>query len=210
MSRGLPWSACAYSFSRFQGTKEQLVNELINEPLSILMKSKHHCLFFPVVTAMLLALTYSLADDKRNILNVVDEKFIKQVASSGFSEWKITELGTRKAERGDIKECAEMMSKDYARINTDLKTLARSKAYEISDVPQDLKQTATFQKLEKKSGKTFDRAFLDEIEDTSKKVMSDFEEAASNSKDEDLKTFAFNTLPTLRNHLDKITELKTK
>ena len=58
--------------------------------------------------------------------------------------------------------------------------------------------------LAKKSGKDFDKAYVDAMLDGHKNAVKLFEDASQNCKDADLKAFATKTLPTLKMHLDSI------
>jgi putative membrane protein len=56
--------------------------------------------------------------------------------------------------------------------------------------------------LEKKSGKDFDKAYIDAMVDGHQSTVNDFEKASNNTKDPDIKAWVDKTLPTLRMHLD--------
>ncbi len=58
--------------------------------------------------------------------------------------------------------------------------------------------------MAKKSGKAFDKAYVNQMVDDHKKAVKLFEDASQNCKDPDLKAFAAKTLPTLKMHLDSI------
>ena len=56
--------------------------------------------------------------------------------------------------------------------------------------------------LAKKTGTDFDRAYLSEVIDGHKKNIKVFEKESKRGEDAELKSWATNTLPTLRHHLE--------
>jgi len=61
--------------------------------------------------------------------------------------------------------------------------------------------------LSAKSGADFDKAYVSNMIDDHKEDIKEFEDAAKNVKDPDLKAFAVKTLPTLKMHLDAIQKI---
>jgi len=55
--------------------------------------------------------------------------------------------------------------------------------------------------LQNLSGSEFDRTFVQKVIEHHQKDIASFERASRESQDSDIKSFAENTLPTLRNHL---------
>jgi putative membrane protein len=170
----------------------------------------------PITFAALLVLALgSLAplaqagQNTQSSLRASDEKFVKTVGSSGMAEVKLATLGTQKAERADVKDLAQMLVTDHTKVNGELAALALRKGVELSAVI-DPDAAETFQSLEKKSGKYFDKAFLSEMEKGHKATIAVFEDAEKNAVDADVKSWAGNTLPTLRSHLIKVQELAAK
>lgn len=174
------------------------------------MNTKHHFLLFPITLALILALPASAADEKKVTLTPTDERFIKEASASCLSIQKYAELGVKSAERPDVKDYAELLVRDFTRINLAFKLLANTKGIQLIEIPQDLKQIATFQKLEKIDRKAFDKSFLDELENSYKKLLNDFEEELKTARDEDLKNFVDTSLPSFRNHMDKLIILKNQ
>jgi putative membrane protein len=57
------------------------------------------------------------------------------------------------------------------------------------------------EKLAKKSGVDFDKAYMDHMVKDHKKVVKEFQKAAKSAKDPDVKNFASKNLPTIEEHL---------
>jgi putative membrane protein len=145
----------------------------------------------------------------KDTLDAADVKFVKTEAAAGSAELKIAELGVQKAERADVKAFAEMLVTDHTHANKELNALATEKGVEVSAVI-DPKHAGEFQKLEKAAKADFDKEFLAEMISGHKKCVSNFEEAAKDAKNADVKAWAEKTLPTLKAHLAKAKELAAK
>lgn len=147
------------------------------------------------------------AEEKKSSLNSADEKFLKKTGEAGMSEVKIATLGTQKAERADVKDFATMLVADHTKVNDELSKLAQTKGVELSAVIS-ADAADTFKDLEKESGKDFDKAFLAHLEKSHKDSISAFEEAGKDAADSEVKSWANQTLPTLKAHLEKVQELQ--
>ncbi len=62
-------------------------------------------------------------------------------------------------------------------------------------------------KLSKKSGADFDRAFMKQMVKDHKDVVKAFEKESKKGTDPDLKAFAAKTLPTLQDHLQSANQI---
>jgi putative membrane protein len=56
-------------------------------------------------------------------------------------------------------------------------------------------------KMQKLSGAQFDRAYMDDMVADHKQDVAEFKKEASSGKDNEVKSFATKTLPTLEDHL---------
>ena len=61
-----------------------------------------------------------------------------------------------------------------------------------------------YDEIAKKTGADFDKAYLSALIDDHKKDVKLFEKEAKSGNDSELKTWAANTLPTLRHHLEMV------
>ena len=64
--------------------------------------------------------------------------------------------------------------------------------------------------LKAKSGAAFDKAYVDMMVKDHEKDVKEFEKEANNGKDEQIKGFASETLPVLKEHLEKIKSIQSK
>lgn len=127
--------------------------------------------------------------------------FLMKTADVGMAEVHHGELAQQKATNQSVKDFAAMMVQDHTAANDKVKALAAQK-----NVTLPAAMSEDHQKMEadlsKKTGKAFDKAYIDAMVKGHEKVIKDFEDAANKAGDSDVKAFISNTLPTLHTHLD--------
>jgi putative membrane protein len=127
--------------------------------------------------------------------------FMVKVADVGMTEVKLGGIAQEKAANRRVKDFGQMMTRDHTTAGDELKSLARRKNVTLPDsVGADHRKK--IDNLEKKSGKDFDKAYIDAMVDGHQSTVNDFEKASNNTKDPDIKAWVDKTLPTLRMHLD--------
>ena len=90
-----------------------------------------------------------------------------------------------------------MMVKDHSAANGKLKALASAKGITLPASLSEFEQKT--KELSGKSDSDFDKAYVDDMIEDHQRDIKEFEEAVKNLKDPQLKTFATETLPTLKN-----------
>jgi putative membrane protein len=164
------------------------------------MKTSLSVLF--ATLAAFLCLPVSAADPKPTV-SKGEEKFIKNTAESGMTELKLSELAVRKAARADVKEFAQSLVTDHGMMQEGLQALATSKGVQLSAIIAP-GGAAKFKDLEGfATGKPFDNEFITYMTSSHRRMVSEFEEAAKEVADADLKGWINKSLPTLKAHLDK-------
>ncbi|RKR85646.1 putative membrane protein [Mucilaginibacter gracilis] len=134
-----------------------------------------------------------------------DAKFAVVAANGGMAEVMLGKLAQDKGSTS-VKDFGAMMVKHHSQANDELMTLAKSKNITLPAVVGTDEQKL-FDGLNKKNGADFDKAYTKLMIDDHKTDIKEFEDAAKNLKDPDLKSFASKTLPTLKMHLDAITKV---
>ena len=147
----------------------------------------------------------SMAADSK--LSAKDEKFVIKAAQGGTTEVQLGALAKSNAAREDVKKFGEMMVTDHAKANANLTKVATAKGVKLPD-KLDKKHAMMVDKMTKLSGKEFDTAYVSEMVEDHKKDVAEFEKAANELSDPDLKAFAKETLPTLKKHLEKIEQIR--
>lgn len=127
-------------------------------------------------------------------------KFAVKAANAGMTEVQLGKIAEEKSTSKGVKEFGAMMVKDHTKANDELKTLAAAKNITLPAAVSDEMQNHIAD-LNKKTGKDFDKDYVDMMVTDHKNVIDAFEDAAKNSKDSAFKKFAVKTLPTLYKHL---------
>ena len=125
--------------------------------------------------------------------------FVTEAARGGMAEVELGKLALVRAQDPDIREFAQRMVDDHSRANAELKQLAQSKNWKL---PTGLttKQQMTYNSLHDKAGTDFDREYAKLMMKDHDHDVKMFEKYSEHGADADLKSFASNTLPTLRDH----------
>ncbi len=136
-----------------------------------------------------------------------DAKFATEAAAGGMAEVELAKLAETKATNPKVKEFASMMVKDHSKVNEELMSIAKTKNITLpTTVDSDAQKL--MEDLQKKSGTDFDKAYVDAMVDDHDKDVKKFEDASTDLKDAELKSFAVKTLPTLKMHQSAIKAIK--
>jgi len=136
-----------------------------------------------------------------------DSKFAVESASGGMMEVQLGELAQQKAASQKVKDFGAMMVRDHSKANDELKSIAANKNITLPPAPGE-DHMDHIKKLSEKSGKEFDKDYIDLMVDDHKKDIDKFEKCSKDAKDADLKAFAAKLLPTLREHLNAAKKIK--
>lgn len=138
-----------------------------------------------------------------------DSTFLKKAAQGGLAEVELGQLATQKASSEEVKKFGQRMVDDHTKANEQLKQVAAEKKM---DLPQtlDAKDKATKARLEKLSGEQFDKAYMRDMVKDHQKDVAEFEHESKMAKDPAIKSFAEQTLPTLREHLKEAEKIAPK
>lgn len=135
--------------------------------------------------------------------------FMMKAADGGMTEVELGKLAQGKAKNQSVKDFGSMMVRDHSTANDKMKTLASQRNVKLPD-SMSTAHTNKKNELTKKDGAAFDKAYMDAMVKDHQEVISLFEKAADNSKDNDVKNFINNTLPTIRQHLDSAKSIRKR
>jgi len=136
-----------------------------------------------------------------------DATFVVNTANAGMTEVQLGQLAQQKGMSKDVKDFGAMMEKDHTAAGDKLKALAQSKNITLPAGLSSDSQKAV-DDLQQKTGKDFDKAYINLMVDDHKKVISSFEDESKKGTDADIRSFADNTLTTLRHHLQEAEKCK--
>jgi putative membrane protein len=129
-----------------------------------------------------------------------NDDFVEDASAKGVAEVEAGKLAQEKGSSAEVKSFAKMMVKDHTMANIKLKEIANNKKLQVSSDAQ-LMDKAKSMILELRSAKSFDQAYANNQVKAHEATIALFEDEAANGKDADLKAFAAETLPKLKDHL---------
>jgi putative membrane protein len=131
-----------------------------------------------------------------------DAQFVVNSANAGMTEVQAGQLAVQKGTAKDVRDYGSMMVKDHTAAGDKLKALAASKNITVpAAISPEMQKN--IDDLNGKSGKDFDKAYVNMMVSDHKKVISQFETESKSGSDADIRAFAESTLHTLRMHLNE-------
>ncbi len=142
-------------------------------------------------------------------LTAPEKLFMENAARGNMLEVQLGNLAAQKATSNEVKQFGQRMATDHGQLGQRLQQLASNMNVTL---PQDLKpeQQTAVSRLEKLSGKAFDREFMSRMISDHTRDISEFERASTQATNSDIKQFASEALPTLRDHLKMAREISAK
>ncbi|HWM90188.1 MAG TPA: DUF4142 domain-containing protein [Thermoanaerobaculia bacterium] len=138
-----------------------------------------------------------------------DEKFFHEAASGGMLEVELGRLAAEQGSSAEVKAFGQRMVADHGKANQQLLQIAAAKGMTApKDMMPEHKQHRD--QLSRLTGAEFDRMYLQHMVKEHKKDVSGFEKQAEKGADPALRSFAQETLPTLREHLTLVQNLAGK
>ncbi|HET6807119.1 MAG TPA: DUF4142 domain-containing protein [Frateuria sp.] len=132
--------------------------------------------------------------------------FMKKVASDGMAEVQICQLALRQSNDAQLKQVAQRLMDDHTQANQQLQQIAQSEGVSLPAelMPEDQQKV---QKLQGKSGKAFDKQWIQMNLTDHRKDIKLFSMAGKELKDQPTRQFAQETLPKLKTHLQLVEQL---
>lgn len=130
----------------------------------------------------------------------MDKKFVSEAAAGGLAEVDLGNLAKSNASDDSVKQFGDRMVTDHSKANDELKDLAQTKGWTIPTA-ETAKDKATRDRLAKKTGAAFDKAYIRDMVADHTMDVKEFKQCAASCSDPDLKAWAAKTAPTLEDHL---------
>lgn len=155
------------------------------------------------VLAAFIGLNTANAQNKSN--DTTARYFIIQASIGNLQEAAVGRLAAEQAMNPDVKAFARRMVADHSKAEAQLMQLIRARGFQIpreaTDPPvEDLM-------LKNTPARDFDKIYVHMMVPGHRETVSLFENYALNGKDPDVRTYAQQTLPVLKEHLAAITAI---
>jgi putative membrane protein len=135
-----------------------------------------------------------------------DAHFAKEAAQGGMAEVKLGQLAQEKGANDSVKSFGKRMVDDHSKAGDKLREVT---SRENITLPMDIsaKDQATYNRLSKLNGAAFDRAYARDMVKDHETDVAAFQKEANTGRDDSLKGFASETVPTLQDHLKQAEEM---
>src|SRR5947209_1731814 len=135
----------------------------------------------------------SFAQDKAS------QKFLKEAIEGNLAEVQMGQLAQKNGNSDGMRSFGQMLEKDHSDANQKATTAANSLGVTPPTEP-NAKQKKDYDRMSKMTGTKFDQQFAKDMVADHKKDIRDYEKEAN--KNDAAGSYAKDTLPTLRKHLD--------
>lgn len=137
----------------------------------------------------------------QNSNSTLDQNFLRQAAQINLLEVQLGQLATQRAASPAVRQYAQRIIQDHTQATTQLQQLARQNGATLP-TSVDAQSTALVNQLTRLSGADFDAAYLREMINSHNQAIALFQRQAQQGQSPEMRVFATNTLPLLRQHLE--------
>ena len=132
-----------------------------------------------------------------------DHDFVEKVLEKGECKIRLAKLAQTKGLSSEVKDFSMQMQRDHQKSNDELLKYASENGY--ANIPTDITDDSKkdHEKLSDKMGSEFDKAYAKQMVKDHEKMIKLFKLQIEEGKDEQLRTWASQTLPVLEQHLER-------
>lgn len=141
------------------------------------------------------------AGEKHDFSKVDDDRFAQKAEQINLTEIAAGKLAASQGKRSEVKKYGQMMATDHTSANA--KLLKAIGQVDKMAGKLDAKHQAKIEKLQSLSGDEFDQTYMKEMVKGHRMAVALLEHQIANGKDQNLKAYAAQTLPSVRTHLQK-------
>jgi putative membrane protein len=153
--------------------------------------------------------TGSTAHEIKANERLTPEQFVTRSMNGNMFEVEAGRVALDKAQNEDVKEFAQQMVDDHTKAKENLaEAIEEQKVTMTVPAKLDSEHAAIVEKLKAAEGGEFDKLYVAEMKKAHEKTLSLLTSYSQNGKDGPLKEFATDTLDTVKEHHEKINEIK--
>ena len=134
------------------------------------------------------------------------QSFLTEAIQGNLAEVQMGQLAQKNGSSDAVKQFGQMLVKDHSESNQKAISVAKSMGV-TPPIQPNSKQEATYNRLAKLTGNQFDRAFAKDMVADHKSDIKSFEKEST--KNDAAGSYAKETLPTLRKHLQAAESLQS-
>lgn len=178
-------------------------------PCDILyMKINRFILTVAITAALGSAAQHAFAKEKTASSGGTDATFVNKAAIGGMTEVELGRIAAEKGQSQEVKDFGNRMVTDHSKANDQLKSVASAMG---ATAPEkvDAKHQAIIDKFSKMpAGAAFDKAYAKNMVQDHEEDIAEFQKAAKEVKNADLKKFAEDTIPVMKEHLEMMKKIQ--
>jgi putative membrane protein len=149
------------------------------------------------------------AADAATMAPYSDAMFFESAANAGMLEVEAGKVAIAKGNSDDVRSFGQKMVTDHTKKNDELKALAAKKNVTLPTA-LDAKHQEKMAKFNSLSGDAFDHAYAADMVTGHADMHALMEQAATSSKDADVRVFAQDTLNAVKQHHELAVKLEAK
>ncbi len=158
--------------------------------------------FLALACAVTASPAFAADPQGRSNLSGQEKNFVMDAARSSMAEKELSDLAEQKARNESVKDLAREIKDEHTQAVDKLQQIASNKNVSL---PSDVSRSdrTIIDRLQKLSGEEFDKEYMRQTVKEHQRDVENYRQQAKSAKDEDVKEYAQNTLPTLEQHLDR-------
>jgi putative membrane protein len=133
-----------------------------------------------------------------------DVEFIRKAMEGGAHEVEAGRLATKNASNADVQAFAKQMVEDHSKSNAELTSLV------AMQTPTPAQKPTAKDAFGDLTGPAFDRAYMARMVTDHQATVELFEAEARDGKDDAVRKWAAQKIPTIRGHLEKARQIQAK
>jgi len=137
-----------------------------------------------------------------------DYRFVIHAARGGMTEVRLGELAKQKGSSQSVRDFGQRMVTEHSKANDELKRIVSSKGAVLPAEPTH-HENSEIDKFDKLTGGDFDKDYAKFMVKDHNKDLKEFQDAAKDCSDPDLRAFAQKTASLIEDHLRMAKEMET-
>jgi len=146
------------------------------------------------------------AEEKSAFQSMTDEQFAAKAAQINLTEIALASHAAAKAKRADIQQFGNELKDDHTKANHQLQMIMKKRGINFPS-KLDAKHQAKVDKFMAFQSEELDRAYLKELMEGHRFALLLYQHESESGKVDELKAYAKQTLPAVRQHRQKAEQL---
>jgi putative membrane protein len=138
-----------------------------------------------------------------------DKEFVARALSRGIVEEKLAERAVKQAQSQQVRDYAKRLVDDHTKANKELMAIAADMKLGVV-AGLDAESKALREHFSRLEPAAFDREFISHMVKAHERDIRTYETTSKSATNAKLRTYATDTLPTLRKHLEEARKIAEK